>query len=108
MPANKRFITVKDGTGKKIYEGEDKRIYAQDYPKCALGIPISDWIKGAVYVLGVLIVLTKMQFQLDELVKISGSFKDYMMASDSFNSSVYGTRFQGGAPVDGTFRNIKK
>jgi hypothetical protein len=107
MMPSKRFITVKDGTGKKLYEGEDKRVYDQNYPVCALGIPISDWIKAGVYTLGVIIIMVRLQFQVDDLVKVSSSFKQYMESADSFNSSVYGTMFRGGAPVDGAYRTKK-
>ena len=100
---NRRFITVKDGTGKKLYEGEDQRVYSQDYPKCALGIPIADWIKAGVYISGIVIIMVRLQFQVDDLMKVSNSFRQYMESADTFNSSVYGTRFQGGAPVDGAY-----
>lgn len=101
--SNKRFIVVKDGTGKKLYEGEDNRTYNQDYPKCALGIPIRDWVKAAIYIIGLAILFSRMQVQLEELIKISGSFKEYMESSDNWHSSQFGTRFKGGAPVDSTF-----
>lgn len=100
----KRFITVKDSAGKKLFEGEDKRFYNQDYPKCALGISIADWIKGAIYIIGVIVVMSRMQFQVDELVKVSTAFKEYMESADAFNSSVFGTRFRNGAPVDGSYK----
>lgn len=100
---NKRFIKVTDGTGRKIYEGEDNRIYSKDYPKCALGIPISDWIKAIIYSAGILIVLIRMQYQVDELVKVSSLFRSYMESADTFNSAIFGTPFKGGSPANVNF-----
>lgn len=100
---NQRFITVKDGKGKKLYEGEDKRIYSKDYPRCALGIPISDWIKAIIYSAGILVVLIRMQYQVDELVKVSSSFRSYMESADTFNSAIFGTPFKGGSPANVNF-----
>lgn len=108
----KRNIQVKEGE-KIVYEGEDKRWYNQDYKplRCALGIPIFEWLKVGFWVVGVVVFVVKVDLRIKaledghiRLVSVIEDVKNYMNNADNWNSSIYGARFKGGSPVDGAYK----
>lgn len=103
MP-NKRYATITDGAGKQLYKGEDRRSYNQDYPKCALGIPIYEWIKALVLygsLLGGFVTVIVYQKQMMEDNKV---FHQFIVNNDNWNSTLFHVRFSLGQPVDGSFK----
>lgn len=107
MSEQKRVITVTDGNGKELYRGPDKRLYSQDYPVCALGIPIMDWIKVGSIIVGVTVFLITDNLRIrameDWQKKATETFdgiSQYMKESDTFHTVSTGIEFQGGRPAD--------
>lgn len=112
----KKNITVEEvhesGETKVVYKGEDKRFYNTNYQQGFLGVPIGDWIKIALTIFGIAIFVVKDNIRINaleegqhRLTEISTSMQQYMEASDGFNSSIFGTQFKGGRPIDGAFKN---
>lgn len=109
--AGKRYIIVMEN-GKKIYEGEDNRVYGRDYENKVFGIlKVEDVIKLVAYLcllLGFLYKsdarITKVEESQTELIKITSHLVDFANNSDKWHSSVTGTNFNGGKP-DGYLNN---
>lgn len=109
-----RIIRVED-EGKLVYEGEDKRFYDRDYKKGLLGIPFGDWIKISLTIFGIITFMIKDNIRIGaleegqkKLTEISQSVQSYMESSDGWNSSMYGTQFKGGRPIDGSFHRMMR
>lgn len=105
-----RLITVEEN-GQVVYRGKDKRFYNNDYIRCGLGVPIYDWIKVGIYIIGVLIFIVKADVRLrtveDNQAKLTTlvmSLKDYSNNADNWNSSNFGVPFNNGKPIDGSYR----
>lgn len=103
--SEKRFITVQDGKGKKIYEGEDKRLYSSDYPKCAMGIPIAEWMKVGGFALGFVVMFTTMRIDIADIKRNNIKFLEYIENHDTWDTSQYNVRFKNGEPVDSNFHH---
>ena len=103
----KRHIKVFDGS-KLIYEGEDKRTYDQDYQKLKMfGLPIMDAVKMIAYLVMLIVFLVKTDNRLTKveesheiLIKMSQQFIEYEQNSDAWHSSVLGTQFKSGKPLN--------
>lgn len=105
-PKKKRIITVEEN-GQVLYKGEDKRFYNQDYMRCALGIPIIDWIKVGIYVIGVVVVLVRYDVRLtasertqEKTTEIVERLVQYTENSDGYHSAATGQLFANGKPTD--------
>lgn len=106
---SRKIIVMEDG--KKIYEGEDKRHYNQDYVKAAaFGLTFADWMKMAVYIVGVIVFLVKADQRLQTLeenqrtlTQVSKSFQAFMDNSDGWHSAVARTQFKNGKPLNDGF-----
>ena len=102
----KRIIHVTDGMGKTIYTGEDKRFYSGDYPKCKLGIPISDWLKVGGFTVAFAITFTTMQINLNSVQNLCTKFELYIENHDAWDSACFHVRFKNGEPLDKNFAGI--
>lgn len=101
----KRMIHVTDDKGKTIYTGEDKRFYSSEYPKCALGIPITDWFKVGGFTVAFAITFTTMRIDINEIKTMCSKFSQYIENHDSWDSSVFDVRFKNGEPIDPNFKS---
>lgn len=113
-PAKDRDITVKE-SGKKIYEGRDRRYYSSDYKAPGfLGMGIADYIKLALYIGGVVVFLVKADQRLSsvetnqlKMVSTVERLVDWTQNSDSWNTLQYNTKFKNGQPENDRYWDYK-
>lgn len=107
MTPPKRHIKVYEGT-KVIYEGEDKRTYDKDYQRLTLfGLPIMDTVKLVAYLVMLVVFLVKTDGRLTKveesqalLINMNKQFVEYQQNADAWHSSVLGTQFKNGKPLN--------
>lgn len=112
MKDNQRWITVKDKHGRILKDGIDERYHDQDYPKCALGIPIFTWIKytSAISVFIVAIYngstifnklndgITELKFGQHQVSTKLDYLNEWTQSNDHFWGDYFKFPFKGGKP----------
>lgn len=104
--SQKRTIEVRDENNTLIYKGDDNRLYGNDYPKCALGIPISDWMKTGGIIVSFIVMFTTMQIDLTSIKGSCAKFETYIENHDDWDSAYFHVRFKEGEPLDKHFDGV--
>lgn len=116
MPNKKRMIKVFEN-GVEIYNGPDNRTYNKDYIKCALGLPITDWMKYVSAIGAVIVVIynastifnklndgiSRLDNGQNRITSKMDYFNEWTQNNDNFWGAYLGTRFKDGKPVNDRF-----
>lgn len=103
VSSKKRTIEVRDENNKVVYKGDDNRLYGNDYPKCLVGIPISDWMKTGSVIVAFIVMFTTMRLDLGNIKVSCNKFEAYIENHDDWDSAFFHVRFKDGEPLDKRF-----
>ncbi len=105
----KRTITVME-EGRVVYEGEDKRYYNSDYgqspymtPKIFNLFSVKEVVQAAIFIFMISLFLMKLDERQTSQEKSILYLMEFSVNSDGWQSTVYGTQFKGGKPLNDAY-----
>lgn len=111
----KRTAVIFDESGKKLYQGEDRRLYGEDYTPKIFGMSFMDTIKIVLYIVGATSFFMTIKFEINNMKEIQiqqniilTKLVQWTENSDNWNSAQFGTTFKDGKPLNDRYSEWNK